>query len=281
MYERTYRARALSKQDEPSKKKRRRGRLPLPGKRARRAVLAAVVAAGLALLIRWPTLQVKTIDVVGTKVADPEDVVRFVQSQIAGDYAYVLPKASMLLVPTASIAKWTKRQFPRFETVDVRRKGVDGLIVTVDEYDGTSLWCERDDACFFMTDDGIVFAPAPIFSGDAYIKIFVGAPSALPFTPLSADEQTLIAALIDRLPSIGIAPAEFHGVSDHELDVYFTHFGQHARLMIDPSIDGDAMLEDLATGLETDPLKTLFHSERQSLEYLDARFANKVIYKFK
>jgi hypothetical protein len=285
MYERTYNNKVLRQRasEEDPKEKRRRRRFPW--RRAIRISIWVLLVALAVMLIRLPQLRVTEVTVVGTNVADPEDVSLFVRSQIEGNFLYVFPKASMLLVPTASVTKWTTRQFPRFASVDVRRKGVHGLIVTVVEHQGAYLWCgnegQEDPSCFFMTKDGLVFAPAPFFSGDAYPKLYIGQKQELPFSPLTDKQLAMVQLLLERLPSIGIEPIAFREVSEHELDVIFSHNNRDARLMLDPGVDVAHMLENLATALATDPLHKDFMSSTKQLDYLDARFANKVVYKFK
>lgn len=295
MYERTYQKKVLSQtppEESAAKKRRRRRRAKM--RRILKVLFVLALITLVVFLIRLPQLQVRTVDVVGTSVVDPEDVSRYVQSQIEGNILYLLPKKSMLLVPTASIAKWTARQFPRFATVDVRRKGVHGLIVTVTEHTGTYLWCQEAQSqsadaaapsCYFMTSDGLVFAPAPVFSGNAYVRIYMGAKQELPFTPLTPDQLSLVQLLLDRLPAVGITPNAFRAISEHEIEIDFSHYGSTAQLLIDPVQDAshtyDMMLQNIATALSTDPLKSDFANPSKNLEYLDARFANKVVYKFK
>ena len=277
MYGRTYHTKVL-KQSEPPKKKRRR----FSWKRFWWGVGIVAFIGGIVCLIRWPRLQVDRIEVVGTEVADPEDVSLFIKSRIEGSYLYFFPRSSMLLVPTASLSKWTARNFPRFSSVEVRRLGVRGLLVTVTEHKGAYLWCEHEASpCFFMTENGVVFAPAPFFSGDAYVRFFAGTRAEMPFMPLTEPQLALGRVLLERLPSIGITPSVLRWVSEHETEVVFSHYGSDATLLLDPANNIDETLEDLATGLATDPLKTKFLSKTNVLEYLDVRFANKVVYKFR
>ncbi len=277
MYERTYTKKVLQQTTPVEKKKKRR----FPLKRFLIGVGIFVFVGGIIWIIRLPALHVKTIEIEGTTVTDPEEVREFVFSRIEGNSLYIFPRKSMLLVPTTFIEKSIKKQFPRFSDVTVRRKGIAGLELSVAEHEGALLWCESDDRCFFMTKEGVVFAEAPFFSGDAYERVFFGAVQELPFYPLPEQMLTLIHTLQERLPSIGIIPLSYKGVSERQFDISFSHNNATAQLMIDPSASIDETLEDLATGLATEPLKSAFSSEKKTLEYLDARFANKVVYKFK
>jgi hypothetical protein len=277
MYERTYSAKVLKQNTPPEKKHRKK----FAWKKFFMAALVVILVAVVVILVRTPKLQVHDVEVEGTHVTDPEEVSLFVKSQIEGNYLYFFPKSSMLLVPTTTIKKRLASAFPRFSTLDVRRKGINNLLVNVSEYQGEFLWCESDEACFFMTKDGIVFAEAPFFSGNAYKKIFIGKKETLPFKPVEENYMSVVKLLIERLPLILIEPTEFRQSSEHQIDITFYHNGNQALLMVDPSGGIEKMLEDLATGLNTEPLKSEFKNEKNILQSLDARFANKIVYKFK
>jgi cell division septal protein FtsQ len=281
MYERNYHKKVLQQKAPPEKKRRKR----FPVQKALLITVSVLIVTAIIVIVRLPQLQVTTVDVEGTSVVDPEDVSLFIKTKMEGNYLYIFPKTSMLLVPTATITKWTARQFPRFSTVDVRRKGVHGLVVTVTEHQGVYLWCDtegvEDPGCFFMNKEGSVFAPAPFFSGNAYPKIYMGEKQELPFTPLTPAQLQMVQLFLERLPLIGIAPAEFRAMSDRDMSIIFSHNGSDAALIIDPTADTNQTLENLATALNTDPLKSEFKNKAKILEYLDARFSNKIVYKFR
>jgi hypothetical protein len=276
MYERTYHKTVLKTETKGMKRKGRRINWRL-------VVLIAgtvVVIVGIIFLIRLPKVQVKTIDVQGTNVAYPGDVSAFVQMQLQGNKLFVLPRSSIFLVPTHTLEKEIKAAFPRFQTVTVTRKNFSTLLVNVTEYQGVYLWCADTSDCYFMDQNGMVFAPAPYFSGDAYPKIFIGTLQTLPFQALTPVQISSVSVLVDHLTALGITPSEFHYISDRELDVYFVHNSQQATLMIDPTMNIDDVLTVLVTGLRTDPLATNFRDPNKMLQYIDLRFLDRVVYKF-
>ena len=199
MYERTYHTKVLAQKNTSEPPRR-----TFFGKKIIIGTIVLLCLVGIVVLIRLPSLQVKTIVIEGTDVEDPEEVETLAWAHLEGKLFSLLPRTSMFLVPAARIEKQIAATFPRFSSVGVRRSGFDSLIVRVAEREGTSLWCVSDDRCFFMDADGVVFAPAPFFSGDAYVKIFVGTESELPFTPVPSQMLATIALLHERLPSIGI-----------------------------------------------------------------------------
>jgi len=276
MYERTYHKTVLKTDEKQPGRKLRQVNLKLIAL----IVVVLAVLTGIVILIRLPKVQVKTVSVVGANVVDPGDVSEFVTSQLQGDKLFILPKTSIFIIPEHTLEQQIKAAFPRLQTVVVSRRNFSTITVTVTEYQGVYLWCADETDCDFMDQNGVAFATAPYFSGDAYPKIFTGATHAMPFQALSPDQVNTLSLLLTRLPIINIDPEEFHFVTDHELDVDFNHNGHQAQLMFDPTLDISDSLEALYTGLQTDPLATKFQDPSEVLQYIDLRFLDRVVYKF-
>lgn len=274
MYERTYNSRVLKTDDQPSKKKKG----GLRWKRILIIVGIVGVIVGIVVLIRSPKFQVRSINVVGTSVSDPVDISTFALNTLGGTYAWILPRTSVFLISPESIAEAVKEAFPRLSSVVVDRDGVDSLRVAVTEYPGVYLWC--DEECSFMDETGTVFADAPYFSGSAYLKIYIGTREQFPFSPISPQQIQLIATLKERLEAIEIVPLSMRFESEHKLTVGFIHQRNHAVIYMDPSEDVETTLETLYSALRTETVARLYRDPSKRLEYLDVRFANKLIYKF-
>jgi hypothetical protein len=275
MYEKSYHTAVLKTEKNPEKKPGRINWKLILG-----LLLGAVLIAGFIVLIKLPQWQVQHIEVVGANVADPGDVSEFVTAELQGRKLFFLPKTSILLVPEHRLEKDLKAHFSRFQTVGVSRKNFSTLTVTVSEYQGVYLWCNDPDTCFFMDQNGIAFAPAPVFSGSAYPKIFVGTVQPLPFQALNLQQEQMVSLLRDKLPALLITPTEFHFVSDHQVEVMFNHNGHQASLLLDPMTDTQQALNALFSGLRTNPLATNFHDSSKVLDYIDLRFSNRVVYRF-
>lgn len=278
MYERTYHKTVLKNDEKSSKKGRQQMRVNW--KLIVLIVGGLILITGIVLLVRLPKTQVGTIEVSGVNVVDPGDVSEFVKNKLQGNILGVLPKTSIFLISTHRLENEIKMAFPRLQTVVVNRKSFSSITVNVTEYQGVYLWCVDQATCYFMDQNGMVFAPAPYFSGNAYPKIFIGSLQPLPFQAVTPAQISSISLIIDHLGSLSIAPSEFHYITTHELDIYFIHNSQQAMVLFDPSMDTYDQLTALFTGLRTEPLASEFHTPTKILQYIDLRFLDRVVYKF-
>lgn len=280
MYERTYHDRVLKNEENTSPKKKRffRPRLRL---KTILITIGCIALVGICVtLTRLTRLQIASVEIEGTNVADPTEVSTFVFGQLQGTRLYVFPRTSIILAQTRRLERNLRTAFPRFETVRVMRTGLSRLTITVSEYGGAYLWCTDATQCLFMDKNGVVFAEAPYFSGSAYPKVFIGAQADLPFRPITTEQLALIELLTERLNAISIAPTEFHFVSEHNLEIVFLHNSTMSKIMIDPTLSIETSLEALFTALRTQPLSAKYQDASRILQYIDLRFENKVVYKF-
>jgi hypothetical protein len=273
MYERTYRSTVLKKEVPP---------VPAPtGIRWKRILLCAIsliVIGGVIFLIRASWLQVRSVSTTGTDVADPEEISQFVESKLEGRVLYIFPKTSTVIISTHALESELKQAFPRLETVTIHRDSMHSLAVRVNEYDRKYLWC-TDSTCYFMDEKGTVFAEAPYFSGNAYPKIMIGELAPLPFKPITTEQLEFVETIKSRLEAISLTPTVFQFVSAHELAVSFIHRDTEAKILFDPTRDLESSLQALFTGMRA-PAFALEYASKQ-LEYIDLRFSNKMVYKFK
>jgi hypothetical protein len=137
------------------------------------------------------------------------------------------------------------------------------------------------ETCYFADKQGVVYSMAPVFSGNAYPKIFTGGPiESLPFTGISFESLSMINKITERLSGIGIYPTKFNFVSNRELKIGFIHNSFNSEIYIDPNNSIETSLEYLFSGLRTTPLSTSFRDIQKKLLYIDLRFPNKIVYKF-
>lgn len=278
MYERNYHDSVLGEDKLSVKKKKKRI------KRKTVFILSGCLVflgIGMTLIFLAP-LQVRTVLVKGTNSADPKDVSDFVTESLVGKWLYIFPKTSIVLLPDRTLEHSIQKAFPKFSTVSVTRSGTQTVTVSVTEYEGVYVWCDEGIvACSFMSSTGVVFAPAPFFSGSAYLKLFIGEMHEYPFTPISAEQLANVTFMVERLQAITVAPAEFHFyTAPDRIEIIFYHNGAPARLVLDPNVPADTTLQSFFTAIRTAPFSTRYRDAVSLLEYIDVRLPNKIIYKF-
>jgi hypothetical protein len=280
MYERSYHNRVL-RQDAPTLVRDTKAKRFWRWKVVVRVVAVLFVLAGLVFLVRADAVQVKKIEVKGTAVIDPEDVSQGVRSDLEGNYLWILPRSSVFLINERHLASSVQKKFSRIETVSISRTNFHTLTVSLKEFEAVYLWCISVDKCYFMDKQGVVYSPAPVFSGTAYPKIITGAPlETLPFQAMTLADVTRFGSLEKGLSQINIVPTLFKNISEREMSIEFLHNKRTATLRIDPTVDTDTTLEYVYSGIRAEPLASLFRNQEKVLLYLDVRFSNKVVYKF-
>ena len=274
MYERTYNKRVLKPE--------------APKPRAYIVLTRVAIVLGIVLLVwgiiwclRYHKFQIQKVSVQGAFVIVPEDIQTFVQKDLEGKYLKIIPKTSIFLLREKTLRAKIAQQFPYAQTINIKRTSISAIAIDITEYKGVYLWCVETDAdCYFMNKNGLVFSPAPYFSGSAYIKIFGGAKSEFPFSPLDAHSFGLVPEVAELLSTIDIAPVSLRFEEGHSLAISFVHNRNPAKLFLDPSKDIRVQIDALSSALATKALRDLYTDTNKKLEYLDTRFDSKVVYKF-
>ncbi len=249
------------------------------------AILATLIFAGLIFLIRAPFLQVSTIQVEGIHAADPGDVQFFLETKLSGNRWVVIPKSSIFFLGKKKLIEGLQKEFPRFSAMNIQRINFHTILVSVQEYEEWVLWCQKqgtqNEHCYFMDALGVVFGPAPFFSGTAYVKVYKSLPDGeLPFQALELEELALLKRYLTDLPNVRMVPTSVSFDSQYKMTIRFLYGNGTAELLVNPNHSPDMVLENLSAALAADPFKSEFRSGARQLDYIDARFTNKVVYRF-
>lgn len=248
------------------------------------------IFAGLVYISRIPVLNIKSIEILGSRAIDIEMVRSIVEKEIAGDYLWFFPKTNLLFYPKKNIKKEISSQFRRLQDVNLKLDNSKILYISLTEREGKYIWCGedlprngtelKDHACSFMDADGYVFAEAPYFSGEIYFK-FYGPLMDHYFSP---DIFGKIIAFKDTLITLGIKPAFLYTKNDEDIEIYLasnTSLSNSPKIILRKDFDLEKFSLNLEAALNTEPLQSNFKNKYSSLEYIDLRFGNKVYYKFR
>ena len=132
-------------------------------------VLLVFIIVGLVFFLRLARWQLEEVVVRGNRVTSSADLTNAIESQLAGDYLYLLPRRQRWFYPERSIEDGLIEQFPRLQSAVTSVRN-DQLVLVVKEYSPTAVWCPGA-SCYFINDKAQAFSPAPTFSRPIYLTI--------------------------------------------------------------------------------------------------------------
>jgi cell division septal protein FtsQ len=165
--------------------------------------------------------------------------------------------------------------FKRLSSVDITYEGNNSLLVDVMERKPDWIWCAGSD-CFFMDEQGLVFAKAPNFSGPVFFKIQGGISVEDGGSPVGKYFQPPwqigdMKAFVAGVKKLGYEPIGAEITIDGDTDLRLKN-GPVLKLGRDKTLA--VSLIDLSDALSSGLIKEL-----DKKNYIDLRFDNKVFYK--
>lgn len=248
-------------------------------------VLLGVGAVGIFVAIlcglSWlPFLRIETITVEGEKTVSQETIERTARERISGGYLHVFAKSNIFLYPRRSIEQDLIARYPTLATVQIKASTFKSIAISVAERSPAALWCgasvASSSACYLIDKDGVIYAPAVVYSSDVYQRYFGGTGDTLPRQFLPAETFRSLSALLATI-------AKNHGLTldtifiDEVGDVYATCTNGFTLIFASHEQTGE-MLNHFTLALSADVFKTHGLAD---LEYLDLRFGTKLYYKLK
>jgi len=262
-------------------------KLNLRERRLRRRRILVGLAALLLLLVfgllagaTWlPFVRIHAVTVEGHKMVSSEAVERLVWEEIRGGYAFVFAKSNIFLYPKRAIRQELLKRFPTLREARVRADTFQSLSVTLVERQPVALWCglsASSSGCSLMDEAGVVFAPAVMYSGDAYQKYYGPVTGeVLPQQFLDTAQFRALWALLDAIEKKQNLRAQTVEVVDGDVQVQFSNA---FVLMMPLSLNNGELFERFELALSADPFKTHALSD---FAYLDLRFGDKLYYKLR
>lgn len=248
------------------------------------SIAIVILMATFMFVFRYPEWQLAKINVSGTQALSSEAIKSFIEEEISGNYAFLIPKRSVFLLKEGDLASKIKGEFPRIQEVSLERHFPDRLTANIVERELWGILCndnftpdnQEDIDCVFIDPEGRALDHAPNSSGSLIVKIKTD------FSSLSLGEHVLEPSLAKYLKNFGekIEVGISSKVTVYELSSIL--LGEFRITLDDGFFLVLARKADVGSVLKV--LKTVLDEEvkekRSRLEYVDLRFGNKVFYKF-
>lgn len=178
-----------------------------------------------------------------------------------------LPGNTTITFHRKAMARVIREQLPNVENAVVVVSGIHTISVEVSSHK----------AVFKKSDiEGI--------TKDGYVYTEINDIRALPTLLVASSsylESTLLSTLLAIYPKVDTAifPVKTIYV-DENRDIHIKGGDSMSEVIVDGNADVDKTWSTMVSAIDTEPLKSMLRNQKESLQYLDTRFGNKVFYKF-
>lgn len=135
--------------------------------------ISVVFLVGIGFLLQADFLQVKNFEITGTESILPKNIKNLALDFISGNKLFFIPRSNIFLLNKEKLAAAIIANFGRAEEVNINKQFLNRNVeFTVKERQADYLWCpltqagSKEDECFFMTKDGLIFEKAGFSDSD-------------------------------------------------------------------------------------------------------------------
>lgn len=237
--------------------------------------LPIAIIIALVFLSGADFLQIRDFEILGTETIRPDSIKKIAQNFTAGTKLFLVPKSNILLLSKDKLAAVLLSYFPRIEKVKVNKQFFSKKIeLSIVERKKDFLWCSKDEICFFMTKDGLVFGPSSEaltkFGKVIFRGILEGNPIMRNFT--TAEKMQNYLTFIKALEKSGFTVYSIN-IESSDKALAKTDIGD---VIFNPGETNPTLMAQ-NTILLINEMKNKNPSVH--FQYIDARFGNKFFYK--
>lgn len=250
----------------------------------------------LSYLSSVKNVSIKEVTIIGTHIVDQTEIEQIIRNDISGKYLGIFSKNNSLIYPRKKIYDDLTESFPRIESLSIYIDSLNSLRVDIVERKGRYLYCgdkipeHKNDVgenCYFINNDGLIFDKAPYFSGNVYFKYYLKVPyekdDLLGKQMLQSEEFYRVTRFVDGVSSIGFKPIYLEFGDNNTGYLYLNHNSKNESPKIIFKTDDDLNIieENLDIAMSKKEFRDEINLKYDSLSYIDLRFNNKVLYKFR
>lgn len=251
--------------------------------------IPASIFVGFGLLARIKTMQIQVGTYENIIVTDTESISVSLEQYL--DERFLYPKSNRLWFSARKAEEYVEKQFPRIANVQISSSS-GSFSVFGEEREGFYLWCGREvipvdteSLCYFTDSTGFIFDIAPYFSGTSYLRLYGGDVSEhiVGSQAFNSELFELYERLQITLKPFDLSIQAMHLLPEDQLEFLLDSNNQlpdAPRLKYYLLNDADVVAKNISFALKQDAVLLDITNKYDTLEYLDARFRNQLIYKF-
>lgn len=252
----------------------------------------ALIVSFVSYISHRPQIRISKVELSGGILVKEDDVSEKTKEFLSGSYFWLFPKNNSLLYPRGGLQNYLKETFKRIDTINTSLKDLNTLVVSIMERKPIAMWCGNDisqkyqntmedglqEQCYFLDSDGMIFAEAPQFSGNAYFKYYGLVATDTPIVDnyyiSSSTEFRELTQFVENAKQLSLKPLYIEGNGDGQFIMTLSDGGEIYFDMKEPLSKTSQNLEAL---LKTDILA----KNISRIDYIDLRYGNKLFYKLK
>jgi hypothetical protein len=226
----------------------------------------------LAILSGHDRVKIKKIIISGNAAVSADEILTIASRDLIGRYWSLFAKSNSLIFPRWQIKEDILTEIKTVKDLDISWEDWQTISIALTERKPQAVWCGSDPtinpSCSFLDKSGLIYRPAPIFSGNLFIKNY-GQPTGDFFLP--TEKYLVITDLINQLieKNLRVIQVFFDGV-----DYRFT-LETGPIIIFSSTGDPSLSFRNLWAAIATNNLDLI--QESASINYVDLRFENKIV----
>lgn len=271
-----------------------------------------VLIAGISYLSFADFMSVKDIKISGLREVKADSIRNIFKDNTNGRTFVLFSKSNIFLYPKSSIKNEILNKIKRISELDIERKGLSHVVVSIKEREPFAVWCKSNESkdekdnqdslkedlytplislkinniplkenCFYLDEDGYIFEPIDINKELSLVRYY-NEESNLKIGDYFLDKNTFT-----KLNKFAFSSADFLRIRVNDAVVVskdaVLFFDNNSRLILNLDSDLEKTFENLAVFLGEPEFKGDSDTSNtfDLFEYIDLRFGNKILYKLK
>lgn len=254
-------------------------------------VFLIICFGGGIAFFRMPSLQVREIEVRGTRALDETSIKEYAQRHLVGMWFWLIPRSNVLLISKSLWQEDLLLTFPSIKDLSISFENRTKAVLSIVEREPDTLWCDGNayEQCYFVDMDGVVFEPAATFSRGVYTIMrggpLVGNPDPLRKAVFEKETRDSIDLVIHELERNDLIVDTLRFRDDGDIEFSFESWngvlvGTNSYILVTQNVPPARIVQMLSLVSQDTVFKESFDTNPGKLEYLDFRFPNKIMYKF-
>lgn len=253
-----------------------------------------VFVIGLAFLSHLDDMLIKDISVSGNKILKEEDIKEETFKVLSKKRFLVFAGENKLIYSKKDLEEGLKKSFPRILSIQINSEGKK-LLFTIVERERAHLWCgeepptyderTKERNCYFLDNSGFIFDTSPLFSSGVYFTFYSKIEDGDPVGQhiFNFDFLKDIELLITGVNDEGFPVHSLVAKEEGQYELLFnmaTVSKDYPKLLFTSDQSIGEVYNKFISIVQEDPFKTDFIEKPNRLEYIDARFKNRIFYRF-